>query len=56
MPLDEVEGDRGRAGLVPAAVEFLAQRDDLLLERPGGALRAVDRTPGPRLQCTLALR
>lgn len=44
----EVEGDRGRAGVVPGALEFLGDLDDLVLDLDRGPLRAGVRTPGPR--------
>jgi len=36
VTLLQVRGDGGRTGLVPAPVEVLAQRDDLVLDRLGG--------------------
>jgi hypothetical protein len=50
----QVRGDRGGAGLVPAAVEFLAQGEDLLLHLPCGAVRARPWTPRPRRQAGFA--
>jgi hypothetical protein len=51
----EVERDRRRAGVMTAAVEFLADPDDLVLDRHGGPLRAAQRPAGPRLQTGVAL-
>ena len=41
VTLLQVSGDGGGAGLVAVAVELFAQRDDLVLDRLGGASRAV---------------
>jgi hypothetical protein len=49
VALVEMSGDRGRAVLVPAAVELFAQRDDLVLDGLDRAAGAVVRPPGPRL-------
>ena len=40
VALFEVGGDGGRAGFVAVPVEVFAQRDDLVLDRLGGAARA----------------
>jgi hypothetical protein len=48
VALLEVKSDRRRTRLVPVSVEVLAQRDDLVLEFLGGALRAGQRTTRPR--------
>ena len=40
VALLKVERDGGRAGLMAIAVELFADRDDLLLDRSGGLLRA----------------
>jgi hypothetical protein len=52
----QVIGDGRRAGFVPVLVEVLADRDDLVLDRVGGAARAAVRATGPGQQPCLALR
>jgi hypothetical protein len=55
VPLFKVERDRRRAGLMAAAVEVLADLDDLVLDLHGGALWAGYRTAGSWLQAGVAL-
>jgi hypothetical protein len=55
VPLAEVEGDGGRAGLVPATGQLLAELDDLVLDLDRRAPGTSQRPAGPRRQPGLAL-
>jgi hypothetical protein len=55
VPAEQVGGDGGRTRLMAAAVEFLAQRDDLVLERLTGPYRAAVWPPRAGLQPGVAL-
>jgi hypothetical protein len=55
VPAFEVRRDRVRARVDAEVRELLAERHDIVLERPWGATRAPVRPPGPRLEPGLTL-